>query len=104
MHTLFECVSFSSVFAASHRQLLLKWCSLLLLGNTIVKLWTNITLRWAMIFLTLFITTGGILLGGLLHSYTIDTEMDYDRRYWIWRHYGTASRAACALPAAFVSF
>ncbi|CAJ1371278.1 unnamed protein product [Effrenium voratum] len=45
-----------------------------------------------MIFLTLFITTGGILLGGLLHSYTIDTEMDYDRRYWIWRHYGTASR------------
>ncbi|CAJ1436787.1 unnamed protein product [Effrenium voratum] len=51
------------------------------------------SLMWAMIFLTLFITTGGILLGGLLHSYTIDTEMDYDRRYWIWRHYGTASRA-----------
>lgn len=51
------------------------------------------SLMWAMIFLGLFIITGGILLGGLLHSYTSDPTVDPDRRYWVWRHYGTASRA-----------
>ena len=51
--------------------------------------------RWAMIFLGLFIITGGILLGGLLQSFTVDSTQDFDRRYWIWRHYGTASRVTC---------
>ena len=46
-----------------------------------------------MIFLGLFIITGGILLGGLLQSFLVDTSEDFDRRYWVWRHYGTASRA-----------
>ena len=48
--------------------------------------------RWAMIFLGLFIITGGILLGGLLQSYTSDPTVDPERRFWVWRHYGTASR------------
>ena len=52
------------------------------------------SLRWAMIFLGLFIITGGILLGGLLHSYTSDSTADFERRYWVWRHYGTASRVS----------
>ncbi|CAK9084914.1 Sodium channel protein type 4 subunit alpha (Sodium channel protein skeletal muscle subunit alpha) (Sodium channel protein type IV subunit alpha) (Voltage-gated sodium channel subunit alpha Nav1.4) [Durusdinium trenchii] len=51
------------------------------------------SLMWAMIFLGLFIITGGILLGGLLQSFLVDTSEDFDRRYWVWRHYGTASRA-----------
>jgi len=51
------------------------------------------SLMWAMIFLGLFIITGGILLGGLLHSFTSDSTADFERRYWVWRHYGTASRA-----------
>jgi len=51
------------------------------------------SLMWAMIFLGLFIITGGILLGGLLHSFTSDSTADFEQRYWVWRHYGTASRA-----------
>lgn len=51
------------------------------------------SLMWAMIFLGLFIITGGILLGGLLQSYTSDPTVDPERRFWVWRHYGTASRA-----------
>lgn len=46
-----------------------------------------------MIFLGLFIITGGILLGGLLHSFTVDTNQDLNHRLWVWQHYGTASRA-----------
>ncbi|CAE7210617.1 Scn9a, partial [Symbiodinium pilosum] len=50
------------------------------------------SLMWAMIFLGLFIVAGGILLGGLLHGFTVDMDADADLRLWTWRHYGTASR------------
>lgn len=54
------------------------------------------SLFWAMVFLSLFMTTSALLLGNLLLNYFVQMT-SFDDRLWVWERYGTSFRALYTL-------
>ena len=54
------------------------------------------SLFWAMVFLSLFMTTSALLLGNLLLNYFVQMT-SFDDRLWVWERYGTSLRALYTL-------
>ncbi|CAJ1342231.1 unnamed protein product [Effrenium voratum] len=51
------------------------------------------SLCWSMALLGLFMMMGGLFMGNLLQDYILDEDIVFDKRQWMWLHYGTAYRA-----------
>ncbi|CAL1144356.1 unnamed protein product [Cladocopium goreaui] len=54
------------------------------------------SLFWAMVFLSLFMSTSALFIGNLLLKYFVDTRSMADR-LWVWERYGTSFRAIYTL-------
>lgn len=54
------------------------------------------SLFWAMVFLSLFMSTSALFIGNLLLEYFVDTRSMADR-LWVWERYGTSFRAIYTL-------
>ncbi|CAE7881238.1 Catsper1, partial [Symbiodinium microadriaticum] len=58
------------------------------------------SLCWSMVLLVVLMTMGALLLGNLLQGFILDDEvvsLSLEDRQWLWRRYGTASRATYTL-------
>lgn len=51
------------------------------------------SLFWSMLFLTIYMVLGGLLIGNFVMEFINDGGQDIEIRKWIWQHYGTSYRA-----------
>ncbi|CAE7471955.1 Scn11a, partial [Symbiodinium pilosum] len=51
------------------------------------------SLFWSMLFLTIYMVLGGLLIGNFVMEFINDGGQDLEMRKWIWQHYGTSYRA-----------
>ncbi|CAE7456284.1 Scn11a [Symbiodinium natans] len=51
------------------------------------------SLFWSMLFLTIYMVLGGLLIGNFVMEFITDAGQDLEIRKWIWQHYGTSYRA-----------
>jgi len=64
---------------------------------------STMALLWALIVLTLIILTCSNFMAQLLNSYITNESNNLETRKWVYRHYGTASRAAWTVLEATLS-